>query len=108
MMDINQNALGLVWAAVTQSPYATNEELAHATALPYGMVTVALEQLQAMGHIGPDPLPGNARRIRVKMTYGPVSRQGNRVQINGVNIPILGEIGDGPDGQPIVRFYGGR
>jgi hypothetical protein len=105
-MNINQNALNLVWAAVTQNPRATNEELAHGTALPYGMVRTALEQLQAMGHIGPDPLPGEARYIRVKMTYGPVSRQGNSVRIGNVDIPILGEIGDGPDGQPVVRFYG--
>lgn len=107
-MDINQNALGLVWAAVTQNPHATNEELADATALPYGMVRTALGQLQTMGHIGPDPLPGEGRQINVKMSYGPVPRQGNSVRIGNVDIPILGEIGDGPDGQPVVRFYGER
>lgn len=106
MLNINQNALGLVWATVTQDPRATTKGLVDSTALPWVTVVACLNELEHIGHIGPMPLPGEARQIHVEMHYGPVSRQGNSVRIGNVDIPILGEIGDGPDGQPVVRFYG--
>lgn len=106
MLNINQNALGLVWAAVTQNPCATADDLTSGTALPWGAVMVCLNELEYLGHIGPTPQPGEARQINVRMTHGPVARQGNSVRIGNVDIQILGEIGDGPDGQPVVRFYG--